>query len=722
MPSPENKPNTEDILKKYSSKIESQINASSDNPNYSREYIKFKQDMLPELTRYKRWAETLGKIIKIKVSEKEKTKIQRYLSIGHIDIEPSKAIGLAIMSMILVFSLTLLISISALFIGNSFPILFTFLGLIASIFVFYYVNGMPRRLANIWRLKASSQMVPAVLYVVVYMKHTSNLERAIQFASEHLEIPLSLDFRKIFYDVEVGRYSTIKQSLDSYLETWRDYSPEFIEAFHLIESSLYEPSEPQRIQTLERSLKVMLEGVYDKMLKYSRGIRAPLTNIYMLGIILPTLGLALLPLAATLLGGAIRSTHVFLLFNIIVPFLVYYMTSEVLLKRPGGYGDSSILELNPNYKKYKSNKPWTIALMITLPLLIIGLIPFIFQIDFLTSQIGLKSDYTFEEIGLPLMEDQKLFDFKTSGSKTTGPFGLIASILSLFVPLSFALFFSIAYKMKTKVLIKSRDETEILEKEFTNSMFQLGNRLGDGTPAEIAFSKVASSTKGQKTQKFFALVNQNIQQLGMSLEKALFDTNRGALIYYPSALISTSMKILVEAVKKGLKVAAHSLIAISDYVKNIQKINERLRDLLSEVVSDMRSNMVFLAPLLSGIIVGLSSMIALILNKLKVLSSIGSGGNDLGGFGNIADITTLFDINTIIPPYFIQISIGIYLVQIIFILTKTLVTVDSGQDPLKEKHELAKNLKRGVILYLLTALISTIALSGLASVALAGLG
>jgi hypothetical protein len=63
------------------------------------------------------------------------------------------------------------------------------------------------------------------------MKHTSNFEKAVSFAAQHLDNPLALDFKKIFWDVEVGRFSTIKESMDYYLETWRDYSIEFIEAF-----------------------------------------------------------------------------------------------------------------------------------------------------------------------------------------------------------------------------------------------------------------------------------------------------------------------------------------------------------------------------------------------------------------------------------------------------------------------------------------------------------
>jgi len=623
---------------------------------------------------------------------------------------------LPLISMLLVFFLTILTAVSIYLIspgvnmGNL--ILFAFLGILSSVFIFYYTFSLPQRLANSWRLKASSQMIPAILYIVIYMKHTSNLEKAIQFASEHLEGPLALDFKKVFYDVQVGKFSTIKSSMDNYLESWRDYAPEFIESFHLIESSLFEPSESRRIQILEKSLQVILDGVYEKMLKYSREIRSPLTTVYMLGIVLPTLGLALLPLASTLLQGIFKWQHVFLLFNIVIPFFVFYLTSDILLKRPGGYGETSVLELNPDYGKFASKKPWIISFFICFPMLLIGLIPFVFQF--------LEKDYTFSSVGLSVLGDSKLFDFIKTDAGTVGPFGPFAIILSLFIPLSIALFFSITYKMKTKELIKAREKTTKLEEEFTNSLFQLGNRIGDGVPAEIAFGRVAESTTGQTTSSFFALVNHNIQNAGMSLEEAIFNKKRGAIIYYPSNLISTSMKILLESAKKGLQIAARSLMSISEYVKNIQKINQRLRDLLAEVVSDMKSNIVFLAPLLSGIIVGLSVMITSILNKLTSFSAITQGG-DASGIG-LGGALSLFNLTKMIPPYFIQISIGIYLVEIVFILTAALVTVDAGKDSLREKYDLSKNLLKSIVLYLLTAFISIVALTLLASLSLGSLG
>jgi len=731
----------DEILRKYSKKIEREIKGyESTNPqiipgannrvgnveatSVSKDYFQFKRDMMPELSRYERWVKSLGSFIKIKLSVKDEIKISKQLNAAHLDIVPGEVVGLAMVSFLLVFFIGILISIALYSFGSGFPTLFLFLMLITSFFLFYYLYSMPGRLAIKWRLKAGSQMVPAILYTVIYMKHTSNLERAISFVSQHINIPLSLDFRKVLWDVETGKFSSIKDSLDDYLDSWREVNMEFVESFHLIESSLYEPDENRRIMILERALRVILDGVHEKMLKYTHTIKAPLTNLYMLGIVLPTLGLALLPLASTLLNGMVKWIHVFVLFNLIIPFLVFYLTLQIMSKRPGGYGETTLLERNPLYHKYKSNTAYWKAFFICFPFLLLGLMPLIMGYTPVPEWIGIQSDYALADLGLGIFGNGDLFGFGEANGSIIGPFGFFSLLLSLFIPFSIAMFFALSFSIKTKELIKSRDETKGLEKEFNSSLFLLGNRLGDGIPAEIAFAKVAESSRGQKTEKFFQIVSTNIQSMGMGLEEAIFSPKRGALIYYPSNLIATSMRILIQSVKKGLKVAAQSLMSISEYVRDIQKINERLRDLLADVVSDMRSNMTFLAPLLAGIVVGLASMITSILSNLEGLISLTGGSSSIGSFGTLEGIVGeggLFSIANMIPPYFMQIAIGFYIIQIIFILTGTLVTIDAGEDKLKRTYEISKNLKKGIILYLITAFIAVVALSLLASVALSGL-
>jgi hypothetical protein len=110
-------PSTEDILKKYGKKIEKQINNSQTSGNFqktsSREYVKFKQEMLPEVTRYKKWADTLGNVIKIKISEKDKKKVEKDLETAHIEVNSSQAMTLAVVSMLLSFFLLLLIAVAS---------------------------------------------------------------------------------------------------------------------------------------------------------------------------------------------------------------------------------------------------------------------------------------------------------------------------------------------------------------------------------------------------------------------------------------------------------------------------------------------------------------------------------------------------------------------------------------------------------------------------------
>ena len=725
---------TDDILEKYGAKIESKMNnfnaRQESGGDYTETYKAFKKSMSPEFSKYEKWCKSLGSSVKVKVKDKDAVSIQKDIDFAHMNVTPAEVMGLAAMAMMLtiiggILFLTATYLITKYFSPSEskFSIMMMLLIFGFSAFVFFFMSKTPERLAMKWKLKASSQMVPALLYIVIYMKHTSNLEKAIAFAAENLDDPLAGDFKKIFWEVESKKYSTIKDALDIYLESWKGFSIEFVEAFHLIESSLYEPNEGRRIQILERGLSVILEGVYDKMLKYSHEVKSPLTNVYMLGIVLPTLALAILPLASTMVGDAIKASHLFLLFNIIIPFFVVYLTYGVMMKRPGGHGDSMLLKQHPLYPKYISKKPLRQGLMIGIPIIIIGLLPLIWMYS-----IPLHPNYvdwTFGELGINFMQSSSLLGIQEHvdfPGKLVGPFGPVSLILSLCVPLGIALIFIIAYKKRTEEIIKEKNKYTEVENEFTSSLFQLGNRIGDGFPAEVAFSKVAASTKGTATEGFFKVVSENIINFGMNLDRALFDKEKGAVVFYPSHLIVMSMKILSESVKKGLQVAAKSLMSISEYVKNIKKVETRLNDLLAEIISDMKSNMTFLAPMLSGIIVALSGMITMILGSLGTLvGSMESGSGGLAGGMDLGSLMSMFELSYMIPTYWLQIIVGIYLIEVVFILTATLVTINSGKDDLTQTAEIGKNLKKSMMMYLVVSIIAIFALTLIGGVALAGI-
>ena len=697
MPSKSQKQKMQDLIESYKREIEKELGARTYQPNaVSREYMQFKKEAMPRhLTLYEKLCNLSEKILKIKPNKKNEEAINGNISIAHLNITPSGVVSLSLLAPILIM---LFGSLFSYFIFQS--LFFVFFFVIIGLSLMAALRNLPSYIANNWRLKASNQMVLCVFYIVTYMRHTSNLENAIEFAADHLAAPLSLDLKKILWDVETEKYESVRESLDVYLETWKKWNFEFIESFHLIEGSLYEASEERRLSSLDKSLDVILSETYEKMLHYAHNLQSPITMLHMLGVILPILGLVILPLAASFIEG-FKWYYIATLYNIILPIGVYYMGKSILSRRPTGYGQTDISEENPELKKYKnvviglgefkfSINPIFFSIVIGVILFIFGLSPIILHaIDF--SDIGFGGEDLLSICGRKFC----LLGYRESVTtgELIGPYGLGASILSLSIILALGLGIGIFYMLRSKNLVKIRMRAKKLELEFASALFQLGNRLGDGLPAEIAFGKVANVMEGTVSGSFFKLVSTNIRRLGMGIKQAIFDPKHGALLSFPSNLIESSMKVLIQSVKKGPIVAAQALMNVSRYIKEIHSVNERLKDLMAEIISSMNSQIKFLTPAIAGIVTGLTSMVSGILGKLGVqLKAITAEG-----VGQQAGLTGLFGDG--IPTYYFQIVIGIYVVQIVYILTIFVNGIENGSDKLNERYELGKNLINGTLLY-----------------------
>src|SRR3989338_7905630 len=414
------------------------------------------------------------------------------------------------------------------------------------------------------------------------------------------------------------------------------------------------------------------------MLHYAQNLKNPITMLHMMGIILPILGLVILPLMVSFLGG-VKWYHIAVIYNVLLPIGVFYLGKNILSTRPTGYGDSEISDENPEMQKYKninlkilgtelSISPLYLSIIVWIVLLVIGLSPLILHV------MNPNFDITIGEF--------KMLEYKPSNADSNviiGPYGLGASVLSLFITLAVGVSIGLYFNLKSKNIIKIRQETKQLEQEFASALFQLGNRLGDNLPAEIAFGRVAEVMEGTTTGKFFYIVQNNITRLGMSGDRAIYDPKVGALIYFPSNLIDSSMKVLVESAKKGPLVASAALMSVSEYIKEMHRVDERLKDLLSDIISSMKSQISFLTPVIAGIVVGITSMITGILGKLQTqLATMSAETGAASG-----RITSLFNGDTI-PTYYFQVIVGIYVVQIVYILTVLTNGVENGADKLSE--------------------------------------
>ena len=701
------------LVERYKSRIKEEFGATP-LPNVqisSKEYTEFKAELYPLRYSLYEKACNFAASLNIKQDEKTNNKITKELATSHLNTTPAGVLGFAIIVALVTILLAPLVAfILPKIFGLEPQMILVLFMLIAGAALFFILQKIPSFMATTWRMKASNQMVQAIFYIVTYMRHTSNIERAIEFASQHLEPPLSLDFRKIIWDVETQKYSTIRESANSYLAQWQEFDKEFVEAFHLIESSLLEGEEARRLTLLDKALEVILNGTYENMLHYAHDLKSPMTILHMLGIILPILGLVILPLVVSFMAGGtnpfLLAFYISLMYNVGIPTIVFLIGKQILAKRPAGYGAVDISNKEGVKKLRNVNLPITKQFSISInPLFFsigIAIVSIIIGLSPLIMHAAGSSDIFFDaekqhsllgyvcppDVGQDCLESEKI-----------GPFGIGASILSVVLIAGLGVALGLYYKLRSTNVIKVRERTKALEEEFSSALFQLGNRLGDGLPAEIALAKVSVTMEGTTSGDFFRIAERNIAKLGMGLDEALFNPKVGAVSAFPSKVIESSMKVLVESVKKGPRIAAQALLSMANYIKEIHRVEERLKDLMSDVISSMKAQVKFLTPAIAGIVIGITSMISTILTKLSAkIGDVGSGESapSVGG-----DMLSIFGIG--MPTFHFQIVVGIYIIQLAYILTVLSNGVENGADKLGERYELGQNIISSVLLYCILA-------------------
>jgi hypothetical protein len=683
-------------LEKYKRKLEEELNpdkqVSSSKDNYSREY----QQFLAEQTDYSQRTYSLAckfanKFIKAPISKKDNENVANYIKLLHLNVTPQSTFSLAYFSAIIIVILSLITSVLLL---DFYPLIF---GLILSLVAMYVLSKAPEMMFKSWRAQAADQLVNAVLYMVIYMEHTSNLEQAVYFAAKNLPPPLSLDFIRILWNVESGKFPSVEEAIEDYAQVWQEWNPGFVESMHLLESSLYVRTDERRHEILDRTINNILDTTQHTMMKYAHDIQNPVQLVHMMGIILPVMGMVMLPMIISFLGDVVSVWQIIGFYNVFLPLAVFLLARNTLNSRPSGVNTTDIYDYY-DYKNYKT----TIKLggkEISVNPKLAGLAVFaLFMI-------------------LPVLYFSNMyFSGNYSLAASNSMFALFVSLL-IVMGLSFGL--GVYYRLRVKDLVSYQKFLNKLDAEFANSIFQLGNRLEEGIPIETAFGKVAASIPNSAVATFFNKITENLAKSQGDLHTAIFDQKNGALSQINSALISGIMNIIVEGAKKGSRIVAFSLITISKFLTSVRNVNERLTDLLAETIASLESEVKMFIPLITGIVVAMAVLTTNIMlnlsERLSAISSVGGADSQIGFGTTLMDI---FKIEYLIPSWAFQLIVGIYLVQVTIIMTYLLSGVVNGSQRVERYNAYQKNLFISTIIYFIV----TLAMSGVFLLMTKGIG
>ena len=674
----------------------------------SHDYLNF---LLEERLRRepKNWYEKLCKLgerLSIKPPKSLELSLKKDIAFSTLNVTPEGVLGASVLGMIATFLFGVIFSL----IVND-PMLSTIV-LLLPLGVFYYLYSYPSFVAEVLRVQAGDEAIKIILYMVIYLKLNPSFEGAVNFAAAHAKGPLSEDLKKAMWDLQMGKYKTVEEALAAYMPKWVNWNEDFVRAITLLYGVLIEPKEEGRERIMMKSLNFLLDETHKKLKEYVEEISPKITILHVMGLLLPVMGLIMFPMISIFMSGEVNTWHLIFGYLIVLPLINLFFITRILMKRPGAFMVPDISkhpELPPKnmfYIKLKRRKVPVPILPIVISVAIIVSIPGLLHFVDLYSRLAKYGYFSLERntamIRSILEEETKL---------TVDNVGSTLSI-TLAVGLAAFLFFY----LRSFQRIKIRNEIKNIESEFRIGLFSLGNFLSEGYPIEVAVEKSLDEYERLGMQKrptywFFKKLLYKLRSLGMTFERALFDPKEGLLKFYPSVLIEEIMRILVSASYRSSQLLGKIAKTIATYLETLNNIEAKIRELLEEVRSSLKTQAGFVIPLVTGITASLTMFLLDMLRRLsKMLEQLEKAlgmGMISGSMSNIMD-TMMGDFTRVVPMTVLQATIGIYTVEIIILLSYLLNGIENGFDEVSRDWIISQNLKTALMLYVSVAIMALI--------------
>lgn len=523
---------------------------------------------------------------------------------------------------------------------------------------FLLFSHYPEILAERRKVKTLAKIPEAVTFLTISMQLTPSLEKAIDFSAENSEEPVSSGLRKILWDVYLRKYSSVEESLVSFAQKWGKWNEDFKMALYAVRESVLENSHEGLERSLDRANRIVIKGTKTKVEKFAASLSTPSMVLFALGILLPIIIGAMLPMfsmssissftssMSSMKGGSMETVSgqkpntvlIVLLMDIIFPLAAFSYSYHILGKRPG---TTKPPKIPSTLNKRKRMILMIISISVGVSLIITG----VYLLHNMGGDHNIRTAYT-----MPIL-------------------------WGLAVPIS--LFFFV----DTRERKKRREEIIELEDQLPDALFQLGSQMVQGKSLERSLENIAESMGETKVGKFFQKIVSKLQVQGKSLENVFMNKNE-ILDNYSSNKVVGSMKAVFRASQKNPKDAGKNIIEISSYHKDMQNLEQDIKNDLSSTVDTMKATGTIFAPLVMGVTTSLYILLSDIIGKIN------SGGASM-----------------ISAPIFTLI-IGIYLIEILITINYFTAGINHGSDTIERRYSIAVTLPIGVLVYTICTLFS----------------
>ena len=568
-------------------------------------------------------------------------------------------------------------------------------------FVAYNIASYPQLYSDIIRIKAGNEVVDVILYMTIYLSLNPVYEKAVEFVALNCEGPLGKDFRKVVWDVDIGKYGTIREALGAYSKKWSIWNDEFVTSLITLQMIDKEGSPEKRKEIMNEAMERTLRSAYNKMKEYALNLKIPSTLILSFGIVLPLMGLIMFPLISIFLTNTINPIYIAVGYIIVLPFFLMWYLNRLILRRPCAFshsGKSGGVKPAEYFEIKKLGLKVPIKLMALL-LSILIILPGIFYF------ITLYFDYSYFYTHYPPHEAKERW--REYCLSRYGPGIILGDVFqAMFVVwgisggIIFYTYFRSRHRYELEEYIRKTEE------DIEGGLFELGSVMAQNVPVEVAIPEVLRKYERMNKQRspvyqFFYKINVLISKFSMTFEQALFHKEKGVLKDYPSKLLRDTMNIVASSISKSPIIVSETIKTTISGLRRIREIEGLIKDLLEEIISSLKMQITFITPIIGGLIASVSILIIQLLQSISLAMMRIEKMFNLGtNIGSTAYSTfSLIKLEEVMPPTIIETIIGIYLIEAIIIMTFFLVGIERGFDEVSMDYFIARNLFKGVLFF-----------------------
>ncbi|MFZ2456248.1 MAG: hypothetical protein WAX07_07215 [Candidatus Altiarchaeia archaeon] len=596
--------------------------------------------------------------------------------IGSVDIAPDKSIddalefikmGLtsaeiklfAYFSCFVLIFLSLLVSVFALIIGfGSATMYVAMTGILSSVAVMSLIKYYPKKLMAFEKMNAIGYAPRLIAYLVITLKEDPNLEKAVKFAAENGEDHMSEDLRRLLWNTWAGKHNSVDEALPLLGNQWAEHVKGLRDALYAIRSSQVEKYEHRRLDTLDRALRDLLENIKSRFNEFAQSLQLPIMFLFMFGVMIPLVMILFIPVMSMMgfsLGTPVGVGTLLLLLVV----GVFILSEYILSKRPVSFSSISVPKdypglTTPGKVKILNNEIsiYKFAVWITI----------LFSIFSAPYFIGVEH---------PLVEQ----------------WGTYPLVLGLFAG-AWAFFWS-----DTVERIKIRNMMQQAEEDCIESCFHIGNRLMSGMPPEEALARVSEMLSGPGSSKSYLGIMldntvKNIKYMNMDMKSAFFDPDRGSLKDVHSGLIRGLFGLFANSMERGVDAAAQTLIHSAQHFRDIRKVEENLREALSNTTSMTKISCVVIAPVLCGLSVTLTEVFIIILHKATAKMQEAS----------VDGLTMVLMEEPALRPDVMTVMLGVYTLLLLLVLMRFTTILEYGDDEVRINYEISRAIPKAVII------------------------